>query len=282
MNAKGESMADKSTSTADEEAPVVEEDQAVSIADEPESDVGAVEGEAAAKPELTDEERAEIHAANALARARDAALTDMRQRSYEGKLTTPARWKKLAVAPAGMSVDDFAEGLLEFIEASPHAEDTPAIGRMEAPKPLDVQLEGQEIDEDELLPALDVSDVVLLYGKKGTYLYSKPLLSHSFAHALFLTTEDDELATFVDVVRSESRTYPRPVAIDQFMNPPYLWDPAKTLKLFEQVQADGAFKDIERCSASNGKVHFYSTLYLSAAQARSLAEWYEVEKLANP
>lgn len=232
--------------------------------------------------ELTEEERAEIHARNALVRACDRALTDMRQRSYEGKLTTPSRWKKLSFAPEGMKPSEFEEYLVSYIEDHEHADDSPAMGRMEAPKPLDVQLEGRELSEDEPLPELEVTDVVLLYGKKGTYLYSKPLLSHSFAHALFLTAEDDDVATFVDLVRSEGSIYTRPISIDTFMDPPYLWPRPKTKKLFEQVDADEGFNDIHMTSASNRKVYYYSDLYLSEAQARNLAEWYEVDRPRNP
>lgn len=67
-----------------------------------ESDTSPAEDAEKDAPQLTDEQRAEIHQRNALVRAWDKALTDMRQRSYEGKLTTPARWKRLAIAPQDM------------------------------------------------------------------------------------------------------------------------------------------------------------------------------------
>lgn len=232
--------------------------------------------------ELTDEEREEIHGRNAFIRAGDTALNDMRQRSSEGKLTTSARWKKLAMQPEGLDADQFEEKLLTYIEDHDHAEDSPAMGAIEAPKPLGIQLEGKELSEDDPLPELDVSDVAIIYGKKGIYLYSKPLMSHSFAHALFLTTENDDLATFIDVVRNESKVYPRPVSIDAFMNPPYLWPREKTRKVFTQAGAEASFKDIHAVRASNNKEYYYSDLYLNEAQARSLAEWYEVEKPSNP
>ncbi|MDY4041873.1 MAG: hypothetical protein SOY67_07245 [Collinsella sp.] len=230
----------------------------------------------------TEEELAAVRARNELIRAWDRALTDLRQRSYEGKLTTPARWRKLALAPAGFDAAAFEESLVSYIEDHEHAEDSPALNEPPAPVPLDVQLEGVELAESDPLPEPAVTDIVMLFGKKATYLYSKPLLSHSFAHALFLTAEDDDLATFIDVVRTESRVYPRPVARDSFMNAPYLWSPAKTARVFEQVAADGSFEDIRSVAASNGAVNYYSTLYLSDAQARALAEWYEVEKPSNP
>lgn len=224
----------------------------------------------------------EVQARNKLVRAMDVALSDVRQRSYEGKLTTSARWKKLALAPEGMDDKAFEEELLTYIETHEHAEDAEVRGKLEAPKPLDVQLEGQELSENEPLPDLDVSDIVTIFGKKAIYLYSAALMSHSFAHALFLSTEQDDISTFVDVVRSESRTYPRPVAIDSFMNAPYLWENEKTADVFARVQESEAYEDIHETRTSMNQRYFYSTLYLSDAQGKALAEWYGVEKGMNP
>lgn len=233
-------------------------------------------------PEVTPEELERIHAQNAFVRAMDEALTDVRQRSYEGKLTKSSRWRKLALAPAGMDGRAFEEQVLTYIETHEHAEDTPAMGKLVAPKPLAVQLEGADVSPDEPLPELDVTDLVLIFGKKGIYLYSKALMSHSFAHALYQTAENSAVATFVDVVRSESKNYPRPVSIGSFMNAPYLWAKSKTLEVFEQVQQSGSFDDIHMVRTSMNEPYFYSTLYLSDAQGKALAEWYGVEKGMNP
>ena len=66
--------------------------------------------------EPTPEELAEIHAHNAWVRALDAALTDIRQRSYEGKLTTMARWRKRSVAPEGMSAQEFEQKFAAYLD----------------------------------------------------------------------------------------------------------------------------------------------------------------------
>ncbi len=236
----------------------------------------------AAEPELTEEERAAIHERNAFIHAADAALTDVRQRSYEGKLTTTVRWAKRSFAPEGTDAKAFEERLISYIEDRDHAEAKPVMGRITAPKPLDVVYEGQTFGPDEPLPDLEVADIALMYGKKGVYLYSVALLSHSFARALFLSAEDNDVATFVDVVRSESSIYPRPVGINAFKNPPYLWSPSRTRSVFDQVKASGSFADIAETKASNGVSYYYSTMYLSAAQAASLAEWDAVERRRNP
>ena len=137
--------------------------------------------------EPTPEELAEIHAHNAWVRALDAALTDIRQRSYEGKLTTMARWRKRSVAPEGMSAQEFEQKFAAYLDEHEHAEAKPVMGRLAAPKPLAVELEGREVPEDEPLPEPSVVDIALMQGKKATYLYSAALLSHSFAKALYHT-----------------------------------------------------------------------------------------------
>ena len=230
----------------------------------------------------TEEELAEVHARNAFIRAADAALADMRQRSYEGKLTAASRWRKRAFAPEGMDAAAFEERLLDYIDQRDHAEAKPFMGAVRAPRPLEVELEGGEVSDDEPLPDLDVSDVAVLTGKKGIYLYSVALLSHSFAKALYHTAEDNDLATFVDVVRTESSVYPRPVAIQSFSNPPYLWPRERTRRAFDEAVSSGSFPDIHEVRTSYGTPYYYSDLYLSEAQAASLAQWDGVERGANP
>lgn len=228
------------------------------------------------------EEIAAIHARNDWLIAADQALADLRRRSRDGKLTSPERWVKRAIAPAGVDAKAFADEMLAYIEEHPHAEDSPAIGKQEMPMGYDDRPELDELGLDEPLPDPEVSDVVVLYGKSGVYLYSKPVMSHSFAHALFNTAEGDDLATFADVVRTESRVYPRPVAASDFLNQPYLWSAAKVAGLFERAMADESYSDIEITTTSLNESYFFSTRHLSPAQGKALAEWYGVEKFRNP
>ena len=66
------------------------------------------------------------------------------------------------------------------------------------------------------------------------------------------------------------------------MNPPYLWAPSRTREVYQKTIATSSFKDIHETHASNGRTYYYSDMYLSEAQARSLAEWYGVEQQRNP
>lgn len=224
----------------------------------------------------------QIHARNDWLIAADQALSDLRLRSRDGKLTTSERWVKRAFAPTGTDVHVFAEQLLAFIEERPHAEDAPAMGTQDLPLGYDDRPELDGLGLDDPLPEPEVADIVILYGKSGIYLYSKPLMSHSFAHALFNTAEGDDLATFADVVRTESRMYPRPVAASDFLNHPYLWSASKVASLFERAMDDEAYEDIQVVTTSLNESFFYSTRHLSPAQGAALAEWYGVEKFRNP
>lgn len=228
------------------------------------------------------EELEAIHARNAFIRALDEALTDVRQRSYEGKLTTPARWRKRAVAPAGMTAQAFEEAVLDYLESHDHGVGNTHLGRVAAPKPLSVELEEQEIDPDQPLPELAVNDIVIRYGKKATYLYSEYLLANNYAQILFLTAEDDDMATFVSLVRDESKTYPRPMDETNFFNPPFMWTRRKVREQFERAQKTGSFPDIKCTVTTRNQRFYYSDLYLSDAQAKALAQFYGVERGMNP
>lgn len=275
-------MAEREDSQAQDAIKTTEAVQDMTVALVAEDGDIQIDEDASIEDGPTSEELEAIHAKNAWIRAADKALSDLRQRSYEGKLTTSSRWRKQAMQPKGEDARVFEHELLDYIEEHDHAEAKPVLGRVTAPKPLEVTLEGKQVNEDDPLPELDVTDIALLRGKKATYLYSVALLSHSFAKALYLTAEDNDVATFVDVVRTESSTYPRPVGIDSFMNPPYLWAPTKTAEVYKQVIESGSFKDIHVVSTSFGVPYYYSDLYLSEAQAKSLAQWYGVERAANP
>ena len=232
--------------------------------------------------ECTPEELEKIHRANAFTRALDAALTDIRQRSYEGKLTTPARWRKRALAPEGMEPAAFEEAVLGYIEGRDHGTGESHTGRIAAPKPLEVELEGTEVDPDDPLPERSVADIVIRYGKKGTYLYSEALLANNYAQILFLNAEDNDLTTFVTLVRDESKTYPRPMDETSFMNPPFLWSRKKVRELFDRTRENGSFPDIKCTITTRNQRFYYSDWYLRDAQAKSLAQFYGVERGMNP
>ena len=113
------------------------------------------------------------------------------------------------------------------------------------------------------------------------YLYSSDMMSESFAHWAFLAAEDDDVMTLVDNARNESKIYPRPLKAASLKNRPVYMTDERIDEAFRIAQESGQYPDIKSCSASNGDVYFYSTDYLSDAQAKALAEWESVERRAN-
>ena len=149
-----------------------------------------------------------------------------------------------------------------------------------------VELEGEWVlvpDEDaepeELV--VDCENVVLLEGRHGFYLYDRTCMTDAFARWAFLAAEDDDVATFVTCVREESRTYPRPMPIEALENDPFRFSRERIARTWDAVRDSGEYPDIRQVAASNGDVFCYSTDYLSADYAASLAEWAAVERLRN-
>lgn len=130
--------------------------------------------------------------------------------------------------------------------------------------------------------ALPTADIAVLEGTKNRYLYSTDFMTDSFAHWTYLALEDDKVATFVDIVREESRVYPRPMVYRALLNDPFRMTEDQVLDCWKTVQESEKFPDIASCSASNGDAYFYSSDYLSEAQAKALAEYYSVERWMNP
>lgn len=137
-------------------------------------------------------------------------------------------------------------------------------------------------EDTHLAEELELSDIIKLSGKTGDYFYSQDHMANNWAKGCFLSLENDPLRTLAEIVRYESRIYPRPMIKQGLMNAPYLLNEETIDKSFERAQQTEGFKDLCRCFASNGDEYFYSSQHLSQAQAKALAEYYSVEKPRCP
>lgn len=125
-------------------------------------------------------------------------------------------------------------------------------------------------------------NIVALTGQYTYYLYDRTKMTDSYAHWAFLAAENNPLVTFADLVREDSRTYPRPMAQKSFGNEPFTMDAEAVEAAYEEARRTSGYEDIQRTEASNGDVYYFSTTYLSPRQAEALAEWASVERVANP
>lgn len=265
--------------------------------------------EVAAEEERIEEEMSpEERQAKAEHDALAAAFDMIRERSNEGKLTTPGTWAAAGIVPDHLIPVDFSDLAFDEIiaaqaasaEAQKAAEEAVQAAAEKADATSadsgaeDAATRASEADEaagehvpsaaepDSLdseieAPEWELDDIKVLEGKQ-TYLYSSDYMTDTYAHWAFLAEEGDDVLTLVENAREESRLYPRPMLATSLSNKPYHWSAEHIEQVWQAVQESGAYPDIKTCGASNGDQYFYSTDYLSDAQAKALAEWYSVER----
>lgn len=265
--------------------------------------------EVAAEEERIEEEMSpEERQAKAEHDALAAAFDMIRERSNEGKLTTPGTWAAAGIVPDHLIPVDFSDLAFDEIiaaqaasaEAQKAAKETVQAAAEKADATSadsgaeDAATRASEADEaagehvpsaaepDSLdseieAPEWELDDIKVLEGKQ-TYLYSSDYMTDTYAHWAFLAEEGDDVLTLVENAREESRLYPRPMLATSLSNKPYHWSAEQIEQVWQAVQESGAYPDIKTCGASNGDQYFYSTDYLSDAQAKALAEWYSVER----
>lgn len=121
-------------------------------------------------------------------------------------------------------------------------------------------------------------DLHFMDGVHGTYLFSDRFMSNNYAKWSLQALDGNDMETLAQNARDESRTYPRPMLAHSLTNPPFSMSYEHVLETFKQMQESGEYPDIKTCTASNGDVYFYSTDFMSPRYAKSLAEYYSVER----
>lgn len=149
-----------------------------------------------------------------------------------------------------------------------------------------VELEGEYVlvpDEraEPVERPIECANVVALVGAHSYYLYDRSCMTDAYAHWAFLAAEDNQVTTFVDCVREDSRVYPRPLAASSLTNEPFNLSDEDVARTWDIVRESGEYPDIGQTIASNGDVYYFSTDYLSEPYAASLAEWDAVERKKN-
>jgi hypothetical protein len=128
---------------------------------------------------------------------------------------------------------------------------------------------------------LDCSDIRIVEDESGIYLYSDRRMSDNYAKWSIQASRGDDLATLVENVRDECRTYPRPMLAKSLCNRPFNMSYQHVIDTFKAVQESGKYPDIRQCEASNGDVYYYSTTFMHTRQAKALAEFYSVERFMS-
>ena len=126
------------------------------------------------------------------------------------------------------------------------------------------------------------TDIEVLRGKTGTYLFAEKVMTRTYARWAFLAAEGDDLATFLSCVREESRVYPRPMQARSLENAPFRMTAEQVSQLYQRAIEMPENADIATTQASNGDVYYFSTDYLSPKRAEKMAERFSVWRAMNP
>ena len=164
--------------------------------------------------------------------------------------------------------------------AVPAAEPTPAVEPAQAaatPRVVDGEYAAALLAE--LLAENDEVAVFTAWDNKEYYHY-KPQMSSLYAR--ILSTANNKMVQVASVVRESSRDYPRPVALEIFEYPPFLFEADALQQCLRDMAENPEYADIKFTESSVGTVYLYSTRYLDEDYAAFLAENEDVGAIASP
>ncbi|MFT3958307.1 MAG: hypothetical protein QM665_04285 [Desulfovibrio sp.] len=112
------------------------------------------------------------------------------------------------------------------------------------------------------------------------YYHYKPQMSSLYAG--ILSTANNRMVQVASVVRDSSRDYPRPVPLEIFEYPPFLFEAEALQQCLRDMAETEEYADIRFTESSVGTVYLYSTRYLDEDYAAFLAEKEDVGAIASP
>ncbi len=125
-------------------------------------------------------------------------------------------------------------------------------------------------------------DIKMISGKNGTPHYFSVLsLSETYAGILVRKSENP-LSMVAEVVRENSRLYPRPVTVDGFREPPFELTPEEIAECLATMETQEEYEDIGQTVTSVGTLFLFSTRHLEPDYAFTLAEWLDVGQVSSP
>ena len=121
----------------------------------------------------------------------------------------------------------------------------------------------------------------ILDGKGIAHYYSIRSMAETYARIL-IQREGDPLLLMAEVIRENSRRYPRPVPLTIFEDSLFELTPEQILVCLKKMADEEEYQDIEQTTTSIGTVFLYSRQHLDPDHAAMLAEWLDVGQSNNP
>jgi hypothetical protein len=92
----------------------------------------------------------------------------------------------------------------------------------------------------------------------------------------------DCLVLMAEMIRENSKIYPRPIPLDVFAKSPFGFAREEIFSHIRKMAEQEEYQDIQQTTTSIGTVFLFSTLYLDLDYATFLAEWIDVGQVNNP
>jgi hypothetical protein len=113
------------------------------------------------------------------------------------------------------------------------------------------------------------------------FYYSERFMTGAYAGVLLLKGEG-LLRMMAEVIREQSRIYPRPVPVALFQCSPFDLSEDQISVGLKEMLRKSPYRDIAQLTTSTGALFVYSTNYLDLDHASMLAEWIDVGQAENP
>ncbi|MDO5376689.1 MAG: hypothetical protein Q4G52_00005 [Clostridia bacterium] len=131
----------------------------------------------------------------------------------------------------------------------------------------------------ELMAQEEYGDICVYQGAKDLYYYTYPTLAHNYVKNVALAQENDLPHTIAEIVRYESKIYPRATSIDTFSRYPYHYTAIQIRRTLERMAKQPEYADIETYVSGKKQLYVFSTQYLSRTYAKTLVEMSEDKRM---
>jgi hypothetical protein len=117
--------------------------------------------------------------------------------------------------------------------------------------------------------------------KSIPHYYSSETMAERYANIL-IQKGGDSLALMAEMIRENSKIYPRPISLRVFTESPFGFAREEIISQIRRMAEQEEYQDIRQTTTSIGTVFLFSTLYLDPDYATFLAEWIDVGQVNNP
>lgn len=125
---------------------------------------------------------------------------------------------------------------------------------------------------DDMMSQAEYEDLRLYKGSKNRYYYSYPMLANNYVKNCALAEEDNLEGIIAEIVRYESKRYPRATMIDTFTRFPYHYTKIQVRNMLKRMADKEEYNDLRTYTSQNGNLYIYSTQSLTPRHAEALVE----------